>query len=215
MAFEIIVPSEKEVPGVADTFFAAMDINLLMHSQFPTPKSKEFMYGWLLKDTMDHIQSADKGVLVARDPETGKIASFAKWNIQRQPRLGEEEDHDDEEFPDYCRRQYLGPYAALTKSKRDKVLGEKPYFHVTYLCTDPEFGGRGAGSTLLRRVQAEAAAENMPVILEATMNAVSFYEKLGYQVQDELEMMLPARGSDEPTEHYEERIMVWQQQARD
>lgn len=86
---------------------------------------------------------------------------------------------------------------------------------MTYLCTDPEFGGRGAGSTLLRRVQAEAGAENMPVILEATMNAVSFYEKLGYQVQDELEMMLPARGSDEPTEHYEERIMVWQQQARD
>ncbi|OBS19538.1 hypothetical protein FPOA_11264 [Fusarium poae] len=213
MAFEVVIPSEKEIPGVADAFFAAMDINLLMHSQFPTSKSKEFMYGWLLKDTMDHIQGADKGVLVARDPKTGKIASFAKWNIQRQPRLGEE-DHDDEEFPDYCRRQYLGPYAALTKSKRDKVLGEKPYFHVTYLCTDPEFGGRGAGSILLRRVQAEAAAENMPVILEATMNAVSFYEKLGYQIQDKLEMMLPARGSDKPTEHYEERIMVWQQ-ARD
>lgn len=60
-------------------------------------------------------------------------------------------------------------------------------------------------------MQAEAAAENMPVILEATMNAVSFYRKLGYQIQEELEMILPARGSDDPTEHYEERIMVWQQ----
>jgi hypothetical protein len=128
MAFEIVVPSEKEAPGVADTFFAAMDINLLMHAQFPTPKSKEFMHGWLVKDIMDHVQSTDKGVIVARDPETGKIASFAKWNIQRQPRLGEEEGSDDEEFPDYCRRQYLGPYAALTKSKRDKVLGETPYY---------------------------------------------------------------------------------------
>ncbi|KAI1065116.1 hypothetical protein LB507_000938 [Fusarium sp. FIESC RH6] len=210
MTFEIVVPSEKETPGVADTFFTAMDINLLMHAQFPTPRSKEFMHGWILKDTMDHVQSADKGVLVARDIETGKIAGFAKWNIQRQPRLGEE-DHDDEEFPDYCRRQYLGPYAALTKSKRDIVLGEKPYYHVTYLCTDPDFNGRGIGSTLLRRVQAQAAAENMPVILEATMNAVPFYEKLGYQIREELEMTLPARGSDKPTEHYEERIMVWTQ----
>lgn len=82
---------------------------------------------------------------------------------------------------------------------------------MTYLCTDPDFNGRGAGSTLLRRVQAQAAVENMPVILEATMNAVPFYEKLGYQIREELEMTLPARGSDEPTEHYEERIMVWTQ----
>ena len=132
MTFEIVVPSEKEAPGVADTFFAAMDINLLMHAQFPTPRSKEFMHGWILRDTMDHVQSADKGVLVARDTETGKIAGFAKWNIQRQPRLGEE-DHDDEEFPDYCRRQYLGPYAALTKSKRDIVLGEKPYYRKSFM----------------------------------------------------------------------------------
>ena len=83
---------------------------------------------------------------------------------------------------------------------------------MTYLCTDPKFNGRGAASTLLRRVQAEACKENAPVILEATMNAVSFYQKLGFQIREELNMVLPARGSDEPTEYYEERVMVW---ARD
>jgi hypothetical protein len=128
MAFEIVVPSEQDAPGVASTFFSAMDINLLMHAQFPNPESKEFMRNWLLKDVMDHVQSADKGILVARDSETGKIASFAKWNIQRQSRQEENEDQDDEEFPDFCGRQYLGPYAALTKSKRDKVLGDKTYY---------------------------------------------------------------------------------------
>ncbi|KAF4455557.1 gnat family acetyltransferase [Fusarium austroafricanum] len=197
MAFEIIIPSEKEAPGVADTFFAAMDINLLMHAQFPNTESKEFFRDWIFRDTMDHAQSVDKGVLVAHDSETGKIASFAKWNIQRQPRQQDEEE-DDEEFPDFCRHQYIGPYAALTKN-------------VTYLCTNPEFNCRGAASTLLRRVQAEAAKENAPVILEATINAVSFYQKLGFQIQEELNMMLPVRGSDEPTEFYEERVMVWRQ----
>ncbi|KAF5972010.1 gnat family protein acetyltransferase [Fusarium bulbicola] len=214
MSFEILVPSEREAPGVTDTFFAAMDINLLMHAQFPNPESKEYFRGWLFRDTMDHVQSIDKGVLVARDPETGKIASFAKWNVQRQPRspeMEEKEEANDDEFPDFCRRQYLGPYADLTKSKRDKVLGDKTYYHVTYLCTDPKFNGRGAASTLLRRVQAEASKENAPVILEATMNAVSFYQKLGFQIREELNMMLPARGSDEPTEDYEERVMVWTQ----
>ncbi|KAM0201109.1 hypothetical protein ACHAPA_002280 [Fusarium lateritium] len=209
MAFEIVVPSEQDAPGVASTFFSAMDINLLMHAQFPNPESKEFMRNWLLKDVMDHVQSVGKGILVARDSETGKIASFAKWNIQRQSRQEENEDQDDEEFPDFCGRQYLGPYAALTKSKRDKVLGDKTYYHVTYLCTDPEFQGRGTASALLRRVQAEAATENAPVILEATMNAVSFYERFGFHIKEQLDMVLPKRGSDEPTEYYEERVMVW------
>ncbi|EWG42150.1 hypothetical protein FVEG_04072 [Fusarium verticillioides 7600] len=212
MSFDILVPSEREALGVTDTFFAAMDINLLMHAQFPNPESKEFFRGWLFRDTMDHVQSVDKGVLVARDPKTGKIASFAKWNVQRQQRsreMEEEEEADDDEFPDFCRRQYLGPYADLTKSKRDKVLGDKTYYHVTYLCTDPKFNGRGAASTLLRRVQAVASKENAPVILEATMNAVSFYQKHGFQVREELNMLLPVRGSDEPTENYEERVMVW------
>ncbi|KAF4972428.1 hypothetical protein FSARC_995 [Fusarium sarcochroum] len=127
---------------------------------------------------MDHVQSVDKGVLVAREPETGKIASFVKWNIQRQTRQEENEDHHNEEFPEYCDSEYLGPYTALTKRKRDKVLDDNTYryYHVTYLCTDPEFNGRRAASTLLRRVQAKAAAEDAPVIFEAAMNAVSSYQ---------------------------------------
>jgi ribosomal protein S18 acetylase RimI-like enzyme len=46
-------------------------------------------------------------------------------------------------------------------------------------------------------------------VLEATMNAVGFYEKMGFEVRDELSMVLPRRGADEPTEVYEERCMVW------
>lgn len=62
---------------------------------------------------------------------------------------------------------------------------------------------------LLSKVQELAAAENLPIVLEATMNAVTFYQKLGFEVIDELSMMLPPRGSTEPTEFYEERCMIW------
>lgn len=61
----------------------------------------------------------------------------------------------------------------------------------------------------MRKVQELAAAENLPIVLEATMNAVTFYQKMGFEVRDELSMMLPPRGSSEPTEFYEERCMVW------
>lgn len=79
----------------------------------------------------------------------------------------------------------------------------------TYICTDPRWAGRGAASLLMRRVQELAAAENLPIVLEATMNAVTFYQRMGFEVRDELSMMLPLRGSSEPTEVYEERCMVW------
>ena len=50
-------------------------------------------------------------------------------------------------------------------------------------------------------------------MLESTMNAVSFYERLGFQDASghgsSIEMKLPARGRSEPTEVYEERCMVW------
>ncbi|KAM5348723.1 hypothetical protein ACJ41O_008546 [Fusarium nematophilum] len=207
MAFEIVVPSEKDAPDMASTHLAAMDANLLMHAQFPNAESREFLRSWLCKDTLEHIRSADKGVLIARDTETGKIASFVKWAIQRQTRQGDNE--EPEEFPACCRREYLDSYAALTKDARVRVLGIKPHYHVSYLCTNPEFGGRGAASGLLRRVQAAGSEEHVSVILEATMNAVSFYQRLGFEIREELDMMLPPRGSTEPTERYEERTMVW------
>lgn len=41
------------------------------------------------------------------------------------------------------------------------------------------------------------------------MSAVSFYQRLDFKVAKSLDMMLPPRGSSDPTELYEERCMVW------
>ncbi|KAH7013452.1 hypothetical protein EDB80DRAFT_372576 [Ilyonectria destructans] len=212
MTFEILVPSENDASEVASTHLAAMDANLLMHAQFPNAKSREFLGEYLLKDTLAHIADDDKGVLISRSTDTGKIASFIKWNVQRQRRPDDkdEEEHD-EEIPECCRREYLDSYAELTKKARRNVLGDRAHYHVTYLCTHPEWSGQGAASGLLRSVLDKAAAAGVPVVLEATMNAVTFYERLGFEIRQELTMMLPPRGSNEPTEHYAERTMVWTQ----
>lgn len=62
---------------------------------------------------------------------------------------------------------------------------------------------------LLRKVQERASTEGLTVILESTMNAVTFYERLGFKVAQSLDMILPARGAESPTELYEERCMTW------
>ncbi|KAH7151841.1 hypothetical protein B0J13DRAFT_250040 [Dactylonectria estremocensis] len=215
MAFDIVVPSGDDALEMASTHLAAMDANLLMHAQFPNAESREFLRDWLRKDTLDHIADNDKGVLIARNTDTGEIASFVKWNVQRQRRSGDKDGGEhEEEIPECCRREYLDSYAELTKKARRNVLGDGAHYHVTYLCTHPEWSGRGAASGLLRSVLDKAAAADVPAVLEATMNAVTFYERLGFEIRQELTMMLPPRGSSEPTEHYAERTMVWMQPPR-
>lgn len=58
-----------------------------------------------------------------------------------------------------------------------------------------------------------AAEDGKAVVLESTMSAVSFYERLGFEIAKSLDMMLPPRGSSDPTELYEERCMVWKPTA--
>ncbi|KAL6866660.1 acyl-CoA N-acyltransferase [Trichoderma novae-zelandiae] len=209
MAFIISTPSEEDAPAIPTVHLRAMDANLLTHAQFPSPEGLRFFHGWLATDTVGHIRDGDKGVLAAKEERTGQIVSFVKWLVHRPGDDGAEEGRR-EEWPEVARGEYLDPYAELTGRVRDGVMGKgAAYYHPTYLCTDPSWAGRGAASVLLRKVQDLAAEEGLPVVLEATMNAVGFYEKMGFEVRDELSMMLPARGASEPTEIYEERCMVW------
>ncbi|KAM0250359.1 hypothetical protein ACHAQJ_008667 [Trichoderma viride] len=205
MALVICTPSEADAAAVSTVHLRAMDENLLTHAQFPSPEGLQFFHAWLERDTLEHLRDGDKGVLIAKDEETGNVASFVKWLVHRP---GEEAvvPQVEEEWPEVARKEYLDPYAALTERVRVKVVGEKTaYYH-------PRWAGRGAASLLLRKVQELATADNLPIVLEATMNAVTFYQKMGFETMDELSMMLPPRGSSEPTEFYEERCMVWMPQ---
>ncbi|RFU78117.1 hypothetical protein TARUN_4108 [Trichoderma arundinaceum] len=209
MVLVICTPSEADVPAVSTVHLRAMDENLLTHAQFPSPEGLQFFHAWLQRNTLEHLRDGDKGVLVAKDGETGEVVSFVKWLVHR-PGEEAQQQVEEEVWPEVARKEYLDPYAALTERVRVRAVGEAAaYHHPTYLCTDPRWAGRGAASLLLRKVQELAAADNLPIVLEATMNAVTFYQKMGFEVRDELSMMLPPRGSSEPTEFYEERCMVW------
>jgi ribosomal protein S18 acetylase RimI-like enzyme len=202
---------EGDEQMVARVHLRAMQHNELIHAQFPSEKALDFLRQWLEKDTLDHIHSDEKGVLVTWDNESKDMASFVKWIVHR--KVSDEQPDDDQQWPSFCRSEYLDSYADLTANIRQEVMGTEPYYHVTFLCTDPNHGGKGAASGLLREVQRLAAANGMAVVLESTMTAVTFYQRLGFDIMRSFDMMLPPRGSNDPTELYEERCMVWRAAA--
>lgn len=81
---------------------------------------------------------------------------------------------------------------------------------MSFVCVDPAFWGNGAGPLLMREVMGKAAAEGLPVYLEATEEAVSMYRRLGFEEVDGFEMSIPpSLGSEKPYELYREWCMVW------
>ncbi|VUC34922.1 unnamed protein product [Clonostachys rosea] len=205
MEFSIAPPTPSRAGEIAEVHLQAMNDNLLLHAQFPSDEALGFLRAWLTKDTVDHLENPSQGVLLAKKDETGETLGFVKWTMHREPEGKEEH----EELPDVCRAIYVDSYIELTAKVRKEVMGTEPYYHVTFLCTSPEYAARGVGSRLLRSVMSLAEAEGTAVVLESTMGAVAFYQKLGFEIRQGLDMMLPPRGSDVPTELYEERCMVW------
>lgn len=54
-----------------------------------------------------------------------------------------------------------------------------------------------------------AAVTGKAIILEAVMPAVPLYKRLGFEVRQRLQLMLPPRGSKDRTELYLEESMLW------
>lgn len=130
MALRVEPAAEGDAVDIADVHLTAMEDNLLLHAQFPSPESLAFLREWLAKDTIEHTRDASKGALVARDEASGAIASFVKWLIHRPQSQGVDsvKPPEEEHWPESCRVEYLDSYGALTARTRDAVMGDKPYY---------------------------------------------------------------------------------------
>lgn len=125
MAIVICTPSEAEAVAVSTVHLRAMDENLLTHAQFPSQEGLGFFHAWLENNTLEHLRDEDKGVLVAKDEETGDVVSFVKWLVHRP---GQDEAVE-EEWPAVARKEYLDPYAALTERVRGRAVGEEAAYY--------------------------------------------------------------------------------------
>ncbi|KAG7052581.1 GNAT family acetyltransferase [Colletotrichum scovillei] len=120
-----------------------------------------------------------------------------------------EESEDEEEWPASANRDYLTAYATAASKARREAMGSRPFLHLTFLCTDYRFRGRGAGKALVHAATEAARAEGLPVFLESTTDAVPFYETLGFVTIGGFHMSLPggAPSTDRVT-IYEEILMI-------
>jgi hypothetical protein len=128
MTLHVAAAAERDASGIADVHLAAMEDNLLLHAQFPSPDSLVWLREFLAKETVEHTQDASKGVLVARDDESGEIASFVKWLVHRPSGDGKAKPDEEVAWPEGCRVEYLDSYGKMTAEVRERVMVGQPYY---------------------------------------------------------------------------------------
>ena len=131
MAFGIDIPTVDDAPLLADLHLRAMDSNALTRAQFPNTEAMDFFRAWLTENTKEHIMKPKKGILVARDEETGQIASFVKWldnPTGEQTNITVEGSLIERGFPPFCGRDILEEYANITAAARRNIMGPRPCY---------------------------------------------------------------------------------------
>ncbi|KAI1085210.1 acyl-CoA N-acyltransferase [Whalleya microplaca] len=108
--------------------------------------------------------------------------------------------------PDLCRLFFDALAGASKQWHEETMLG------LSLLCTSPKYHRRGAAKALLLPMLALADARGLRVYLEATPGGKPVYEKLGFQVVDELRFDLDKLTTDFEGE-YKLSIMIREPKA--
>lgn len=121
--FVVTRPQEADAPRIAEIHLAAMDANPLLHAQFPAPDSREALRRFLEEYAAEELRDPASGVLVAREPDTGAIAGFAKWNSPSHPESVKLESGDMRTL-EGCQPEFLDGYVALAEEAKKRCFDE-------------------------------------------------------------------------------------------
>ncbi|PGH13062.1 hypothetical protein AJ79_03899 [Helicocarpus griseus UAMH5409] len=147
-------------------------------------------------------------VCVVADRITGHVLGYAKWtmfdwshaNMTEDPKIGTatrgSDGNDgldyDVESPPLSSPPAATLYADISATRRLELLSSKgPYICLEVVAVDPTAQRNGVGSMLVRRAQATAADNKLPIFCEVISKIVPFYLRSGFHVVDSLSLPTP------------------------
>jgi ribosomal protein S18 acetylase RimI-like enzyme len=112
---------------------------------------------------------------------------------------------------DESKQRMLYEFPSLTDPAKKKGLkGQKNYYYVFFVGTDPNAQGQGMCSAIMRECQARAAKEGLPVWLEATTEkSMKIYSNLGWELVEEMVLGKGKAKADGALEKGGEGVKFW------
>ncbi|XXG93882.1 hypothetical protein Hte_000131 [Hypoxylon texense] len=105
-----------------------------------------------------------------------QTVAFAKWHV-----YDESPKPTDRSFGAGCNVEACELLFGGIAKQRVRILGDRPYYYLSFVLTDPKHQGRGAGGMLVEWGVKEARKHNMIAYLESSESGHSLYKKCGFR----------------------------------
>ncbi|EFQ98314.1 hypothetical protein MGYG_01347 [Nannizzia gypsea CBS 118893] len=197
---------ESDVQRIVDIHVKAFSSNLMLLVQFPTAAARESLKQCLVALIIYEIRDPGYTVLVVRDDQ-GCLVSFARWCLPKYTPVSHGEMPS--QLPEGTDMEVLNAWSARVRETSQKVIGNIPHYHLTFIATDPAYERCGAATLLMRWGLEQCNKKNVSLILEGTMNALPFYTKLGLVDEGSISMNVEEVESKDGSKLYEERLFVF------
>ncbi|KAH7253143.1 hypothetical protein B0J15DRAFT_466979 [Fusarium solani] len=209
-------PQPSEARRLGEIYVSSMADNPVVVVQFPTPERRQELRAYFTISIEHSIQKGSDTTLVARNDD-GQILSFIHWDVIDPDTAHQEAEEssippkadptasDSVSFNSEA-LSWQSNYLAIAEEARVKTMAQRLYIHLVYVSTDPNHQGHGAASRLLNRLMEVAVSKRLPIWLESTMNAVSFYERKGWKKVCKICTPAPGNAGEFHGGVYEEQV---------
>ncbi|MCJ1247792.1 hypothetical protein MMC30_005007 [Trapelia coarctata] len=134
---------------------------------------------------MVNKEGAAREEVQGKEPVSGKIIAYAKWNV---PTLvgssvlnGGDAVDAMPEWPEDADVELCNDVFPAFARERERIMGGRLHYYLEIIATLPSHQGRGAASKLIRWGLQQADNEGLEAYLEASAAVVPIYERYGYR----------------------------------
>ncbi|KAI0834418.1 putative GNAT family acetyltransferase [Hypoxylon sp. FL0890] len=189
MPLTLVAAEPADAARIAEIHMSAFGSNEMLLAQFPTPAVRDALEKCIELKALADINDSKTTVLVIRDSGSeapvdraelrrGKAIAFAKWAHP----VSIDEDYIEPHWiwPAGTNLKLLRDWANKTEEAQRRAVGDSPCYRLTFMGTDPDYERRGAATMMVRWGMNQCRKEGIPAYLESTLEASSFYKKLGF-----------------------------------
>ncbi|KAH7074593.1 acyl-CoA N-acyltransferase [Paraphoma chrysanthemicola] len=228
MSFHLQIAQPDDVPRITQIHMDAFSSNAIIRAIHTYDKGLHDLRQAVAAKALADIGDAKTTVLVARyqdneialkGPEQAhgmgrkdsavvresiydaQIIAFAKWAHPVFP--------DEHVFPTWPLseskdRRVLDPWLVEVARVEAEIIGESPRYELTYLAVDAAYARRGVGTSMVTWALDRCEGEGYTAYVESTVEALPFYEKLGFKEAGRISMDLGKATSGKHAGFYEE-----------
>ncbi|MCJ1388582.1 hypothetical protein MMC18_001429 [Xylographa bjoerkii] len=184
MPIELCPIRKSDAPVVNEMIFAAYEDDIISHLLYNNNATPSIKASRLRETEKSWGQSLEERRVGVRDTETGELIASSQWYFYPQREGDDWKKLPVLEVPDGYNKEGYNHLVTVHTTKRNKIMGSKPYIFLSNCITFPAHQHRGAGSLMMQWGVEQARALNLPIFLTASPRGAGLYQKFKFEIID-------------------------------